>query len=404
LKKKGVIILLSLLLGAFASCAPDRSTFNDESDGGVTEDATPDDSGDISDAYPRDSGINPVDSSYTDSRQGCTKIDILFVIDNSASMDVEQENLTRNFPEFIRAIESYENEDGGRIDYRVGVTSTSPSGVTFHTKIIQKNRGRMCIPDEECPDSRSCECPSMDFAECSAECPYSCFCETAGRVIPGPDRTCSGDDGALIPIPGQEKPWIDGPSDDVISAFTEAATLEASECGVEMPLYAVEHALSQDYQSARFGPNEGFLRPDALLMVIILTDEDDCSSDESDINYEPTTDSLLDAFMGSDQYQYQCTNQDGSDLGDHNQPIEHYIDFLDNLMGSRPRWAAAVIAGMTNCSSAYGDASRAQRLQRFVEAAGQNAIMSDICAGDLASSMDTVLDTLQIACDEYPLI
>ena len=51
----------------------------------------------------------------------CSKMDILFVIDDSGSMGEEQGNLAQNFPLFIEALNNFND---GSLDYRVAVTTT----------------------------------------------------------------------------------------------------------------------------------------------------------------------------------------------------------------------------------------------------------------------------------------
>ncbi len=54
----------------------------------------------------------------TYAQQGASKIDVLWVVDNSGSMASRQENLARNFQSFIELFAR------GSIDYRLGVTTT----------------------------------------------------------------------------------------------------------------------------------------------------------------------------------------------------------------------------------------------------------------------------------------
>src|SRR5690606_34579305 len=54
-----------------------------------------------------------------DPGPGCSKMDVLFVIDNSGSMGDEQTNLIANFPMFIQVL------DASGLDYRVAVTTTA---------------------------------------------------------------------------------------------------------------------------------------------------------------------------------------------------------------------------------------------------------------------------------------
>ncbi|MCA9583141.1 MAG: hypothetical protein KC416_15185, partial [Myxococcales bacterium] len=55
----------------------------------------------------------------------CEKMDILFVIDDSLSMDLEQENLVDNFPKFVAVLDDFVTDNGKSLDYRLGVTTTS---------------------------------------------------------------------------------------------------------------------------------------------------------------------------------------------------------------------------------------------------------------------------------------
>ena len=55
------------------------------------------------------------------SQVGCSGIDVLFVIDNSGSMQQEQDNLVANFPQFVSVLEA------SGLDYRIGVTTTAPT-------------------------------------------------------------------------------------------------------------------------------------------------------------------------------------------------------------------------------------------------------------------------------------
>ncbi len=56
------------------------------------------------------------------------------------------------------------------------------------------------------------------------------------------------------------------------------ATLGTAGCGWEQPLAALEKAVT--VHAGPGGANEGFLRPDAILAVVIVTNEDDCSVDD----------------------------------------------------------------------------------------------------------------------------
>jgi hypothetical protein len=65
-------------------------------------------------------------------------------------------------------------------------------------------------------------------------------------------------------------------ADDYVTLFTERATVgvEGSdkEKGLEAAVFALQPAMTVDG-----GPNEGFVRPDAALLVVVVSDEEDCS-------------------------------------------------------------------------------------------------------------------------------
>lgn len=65
-------------------------------------------------------------------------------------------------------------------------------------------------------------------------------------------------------------------------AFACAASLGVDGCGFEQPLEAVRRALD-----GRHPENAGFRRADALLLVLFLTDEDDCSAFDPAIYGDP---------------------------------------------------------------------------------------------------------------------
>jgi hypothetical protein len=140
-----------------------------------------------------------------------------------------------------------------------------------------------------------------------------------------------------------------------------------------------KHALREQVTA---GPNAGFLRDDALLGVVMLTDEDDGSSTQSMWTIDPSNPTMQGPTL------------------DWNPPDE--VAFFDQLKGNRSRWAAGVIAGDTACSSSFGNATEATRLKQFVQLTNANgpqqAVFSSICAGNLTTALSEVLMKFQSAC------
>jgi hypothetical protein len=314
------ITVLSLAL-VLAACGP-----------GARGDDAGDDSGDDS----GDDGGGPDAGNPPSAR--CQAMDIMFVVDDSGSMQEEQSNLATNFPQFATILDQYQVGAGQPLDYRVAVTTT---GRTITTSIT--------LPG-----------------------------------FPPIVTTEQGDNGAFRGDCQNPRRWIERSDGNLASTLSCRANVGTSGPGTEMPLYASMLALGDRVAD---GTNAGFLRDDALLAVVMLTDEDDCSTTETNITLDPSNPDLCGASAG--YISPQAT-----------------IDFFDNLKGDRGRWATAVIAGPTNCTSAFGDAANAAKLQAFISQTNtgsvQNGIFSSICEGNLAPALQAALDTFQAACESFP--
>ncbi len=275
----------------------------------------------------------PTDDGDGGAADGCEKIDILFVVDNSGSMGQEQTNLATNFPQFLAVI------DASGLDYRVAITTTG-----------------------------------MDYAYHQATIP-------GGPVLPITED--DGDNGAMLQpgACGMTRRWIERTDVNAAAAFACAANVGTSGPSDEMPLAAIRAAFEDRIAD---GTNAGFRRPDALLAVVVLTDENDCSYEQ------PVTLGFAESLCDSQM-----------------EPPTNYVAFLDAYTGDRGRWAAAMIAGPGpgSCSSEFGNAEYAARLAAFVAAAGPStAIMSSICAGDLTVGLGEALALFDTACQNFPPI
>lgn len=173
------------------------------------------------------------------SADECQKMDIVFVVDDSGSMDQEQSNLAANFPKFSSVLDAFKTKSGAKLDYRVAVITTGRD-----VKYTIEVPGFPSIPQSEKGDNGA-------FRN-SAAC-------------------------------GSSKRWVDRADPDATSRFACLAKVGISGPSVEMPLYALELALNDRVTD---GTNAGFRRDDALLAFIILTDEDDCSRTDNNFVYE----------------------------------------------------------------------------------------------------------------------
>lgn len=164
----------------------------------------------------------------------CGKVDFLFVIDNSGSMSEEQVALVASFPGFIAAIqstlESVEEYNVGVITTDAYFANTAVPGCAVLGGLVTRTGG---------------------FSSSNMACgPYD-----AGNAYMTQD-------------------------DDLDVAFSCAAQVGIEGDGYELPMQALIIATDPDDPLADPGAcNEGFIRDDALLVIVIITDENDGPTD-----------------------------------------------------------------------------------------------------------------------------
>ncbi|AKU99468.1 putative lipoprotein [Labilithrix luteola] len=263
-------------------------------------------------------------------------MDLVFIVDDSGSMQEEQSNLAANFPKFVKVLNDYQTKSGSKLDWRVAVTTT----------------GR-----------------DVDY-NISPPIPFP---------IPLPPQSEKGDNGAFRQKKdcGSVRRWVERNDSNADQTFSCLAEVGTSGPSIEMPLESLKLALNDRVAD---GTNAGFLRPDALLAVVILTDEDDCSRQDNN-------------FTIADDV---CITMQGV------KPVAEYKAMLDGVAGGANRWATAVIAGDKACTSGFGKAIDAQRLKQFVNLVGKNGMFSSICNGDLTTSLQDALSTFDAACKSFP--
>jgi len=187
-----------------------------------------------SDDVATDGKLTEVDVGGPDIELGpCDAVDLLFVVDNSGSMADEQRNLVASFPGFIAGIESTLGVD---TDYHVGVITTDDSA---HNGVGCRKLGALVT-------------------------------RTGGAE--SSDAACG--------------PYTDGrrymtPFDRLDDSFACAAKVGIDGDGIERPMDAVGAALSPAAEGLSLC-NEGYLRGGALLVLTIITDEEDDIESQGD--------------------------------------------------------------------------------------------------------------------------
>jgi hypothetical protein len=165
------------------------------------------------------------------------KLDILFVVDDSGSMKEEQEGVARELTAFI---DQLKQAGGVRQDFHVGVLTTS---------VYQHSNQNGIVWWRVYPNGGVLR-PVPDFLE-DGGVEY----ETAN------ERVLVGDDPELV------------------TKFAKLVQQGVYGSGQETPYEAIRVALLTPLATTPLdaGGNEGFLRDGARLLIVVISDEDDCS-------------------------------------------------------------------------------------------------------------------------------
>lgn len=249
---------------------------------------------------------------------GCKKIDVILSVDNSSSMSEELEALQGpvfdSFPQTLLAV------NGGLEDFHLAVIDACPKPAYFH----DTGTGGAC---NFSTGTNYMVSSSPDLAE-----EFACVSTVSPTGYMGQPDLCV-DDGAL--------------DDDDEQPGLTAATAVTGE--------------------ALMGPNAGFLRDDALLFIVTITDEDEKLAD-----------------VGSTQEIYdQIVSAKGGDV--------NKVVYLG-------------IAGGSYCIGPYGtasDAIQAEALATLFSAAGRGMFW-DLCMGDLETAFQTAIQSqVDSACIDF---
>jgi hypothetical protein len=289
-------------------------------------------------------------------------LDLLFVVDNSESMKEEQLRLAKAMPLLLGELVSLP------VDLRIGVVSTDLGA-----------GGRKDVPTCALGDGGRLQ-SSARISGCTPPVDAWISYAHGSTNVPGPIGTA------------QEK---------LADAFECISQLGTSGCGFEQPLQSLRLAL----ESA----NPGFLRAGALLAVVLLTDEDDCSAQDAGL-FDPTrTDLGLLASFRCFEHGIRC-DQTARSPGPHTHcapggkylhPPDEYVGFLAGLRAPE-RLLVAAIAGPVlepvevvidaaglevkpSCVSVGGAAAPGIRIKALLDglaARGAKTLFHNICGDD----------------------
>lgn len=271
---------------------------------------------------------------------GCQRVDFLFVIDNSVSMEDNQASLVGAFPGFIDAIQSTISANS---DYHILVTDTDAWG---RCDTVNGFNGID-------PGSDTCNnyIKTTQFEECDAVRGAGVV-HPAGQYASNMPCNLTGGNRYIVP----QEP-------DVSAAFACVATVGVAGNSSERPMESMIAALSPEL-NANGECNAGFLRDDALLVIAFISD---------DPNYEDTG-------MPQEWYDAVVTAK----LGDPSSTV---------VLGLTPAW--------DGCGS--GGPPKGAHWAEFVGLWGDHGVHGNVCgaAQDYVDFFQSAVSVIDQACDDY---
>jgi hypothetical protein len=262
-------------------------------------------------------------------------LDLLIIIDDSPSMRDEQEKLAEQVPRLVSLLLTGGVDTDG-VSMPVG---DFPAVESLHVGVITPDLGYSTEP----PTSYTA---GVDFNPTGA-------CTSVGKAgfmqvqgLAGTPLECSAQ------TPPEGTLYLDRPT-DATPTFdmqfvedVECVTGQADGCGFEQQL---ESILASDRNTA----NAGFNRDGALLAIILITDEDDCSTTDPRVfdveqrtgnPYQgPWVDEVTKAEV---QFNLRCSAHRQA-----LQQIERYVDGIANLKGDPSQVVFAAITGIPEDSA-----------------------------------------------------
>ena len=216
---------------------------------------------------------------YDDTRQlscgSCANVDILFVVDDSPSMLEEQASLAAVLPAMLSRLAS------GDVDGD-GVPDKEPIE-SIQIGVLSPNMGTVGVDRPECPGGQfggddGILRTEIGLTQAEVTGLGQSFYESCARGLDDAPSFVE-----YLPRPGE------APPDDVVLDMRCRALTGTQGCEYEAPLEAALRATTPARSNLRFfsandselghgdGANRGFLREDSLLIVVVISDEDDCS-------------------------------------------------------------------------------------------------------------------------------
>jgi hypothetical protein len=371
-------------------------------------------------------------------------LDVLFVIDNSGSMASEQLKVAEQLPNLVRVLTSGDRYPGvpdAELPPGAAAQRKFAPVTSLHLGVVSTNAGGL----DETPGNAQAAILScvgegddgrlQNSTEIAVDGVVAGRNEfqgyQAGQVVLQPRPECE-----LPGLPRYQRFAVGDGADALAEAFRCVAALGVRGCPFEQPLESAWKALAPSTgtgdllqflngskgQGDRF--NEGFLRAEATLAVVIVSDEEDCSIGDAGKALFSLTQEADDQYGNLN---LRCFENAGN--GELVQPVQRYLDGLKSLKPAHPeRLVFAALVGVpqdaitskqtiaqilardemryaenpnslgfprTSCVSAMGDeAYPPRRLLQVAEGLADRAVIGSICEASYGDVFAALVDKI----------
>ena len=260
-------------------------------------------------------------------------VDLLFVIDDSGSMDEEQRSLDREIPRLVSVLASGDRDGDGVEDFRpvrslhVGVVSTDlGAGIAAPRTLGACTHGT----GDDGVLQRS-------DAACSGH--------TSGvfEFARGDDPTAFAEEVRCMTTLGTRGCGLEQQLESALKAVSPATPTAWTASGYAPPRFLDADTGAYSMPGHALGANAGFVREDSVLAVVLVTDEEDCSAADTSIFGD---DAGAAARFGGD-VQLRCTRFANPDAG-----VLHAVQrYVDGLVGLRREPGLVVFSAIAGIPS-----------------------------------------------------
>jgi hypothetical protein len=304
---------------AIVDTSPAATTTGTPGPMGTTSGGTGEGSDDDSSPFPVRFDLGPLPDAPAIDDIGCRGIDFLFVVDNSGSMGSNQQKFLNSFDGFIAGI----RDSLDKIDsYHVGVitsdayTNNEPGCTGLGDLVTQSSNG-FGTPPMQCGPFAEGYRFATDADDLEAKFPCMATVGTYGSPIEQP---------------------VTG-----LIAALDPAKAEPTAC------------------------NEAFVREDAILVVVIVTDDPPYTFDMDDAHPETDTTTWYDAVLAA--------------------------------KGGDPE--SVVVIGFIPWNEVTCAGEESPNLISFIESFGAQGILASVCEPDYSPIFNATLETIRVTCENF---